>query len=647
MDDQLVLIALSDGNTVHLIDVREAEEEDLRDFLLDLFTNHKLIIHNAMFDLPWLFHRSEIAMVETFDTMVMEQMLTAGLDVEVSLAACVKRYFNEDLDKELQTSFGEGELSEEQLTYAALDAYWTYRLSERQFEEIDTNHLRTIMLIERNATPVFAAMKESGLAVDLKAHARIIDDYRDKALEYGERLLEALGPHHAKVELPKLEKMREAYQDWEARHAHALSSFATEWGAHQEAFDGLGGEIAAAAGDPFAAWWLGNKYHDQKLQPKYKEPMGLRRFRAVKEREWKKENPNPGEPPTGIAPLNLNSSQQMVAALNSAGIKISSYGADAIAEALVKSKNQKHIAILKDIQDFKRNETAVKNYSQKFLDRRWSDGKFHPEYRQYGAASGRPSAARINVMQIKRGPLREVIMPDSDRYVFIVCDYSQMELRLLAELTGDPVLIEAFVKGLDIHTETAISVLKAEDPSKEQRNAAKAVSFGIPYGGGPHMLQSKLMEQGQIIPWGEAKEIIDGWQEVHAVAWEGIESWRDHAVEQGWIATFFGRKRWFPKDAPPGNIRREGGNHVIQGTNADITKIAMAQIHRRLLPLGGMVKLNVYDEIVAQVPYELRHEGAEIVRQGMIEAAQLVLKRVPVEIDLTISQSWSEEDAID
>lgn len=646
LDDDLVLIALSDGERAHLIDVREIPDEVLGEWLrAELFPRHRLIIHNALFDLPWLFHRSGPVLVETYDTMVQQQLLQAGVFGPESLADCVRHYFDVELDKELQTSFDGGDLTEAQLEYAALDAYWTYRLFTAQRPRLEREGLETVSYIERMATPVFAAIRAVGLGVDPVRHAEVIAEYQKEAEEAGLKIVELLGEPHARRQYALLARMRETHQAWEQEYQRKRAEWEEEWRTNQTRWEESAGLLGATTGDPFATWWVQNRFHDLKLQPKYQEPMGLRRFRAVKEKEWKQRNPEPEKPPDGITPLNPNSRDHMLPALADIGIHLPDYSSESIAKAVMTTRAKGKLEVLKAIQDYKKAAKAVSTYGEKFLERRWSDGKFHYEIRQT-VSSGRPATAKPNVNQIKNGPLRRVIVPPPGM-AMVVADYSQMELRLLAELSRDPVMIRTFQDGIDIHSYTASQVFSVTEPTKDQRKAAKAVNFGIAYGMGAKTLQENLIEEEVFLSLEECQRVIDGWKEMFRVGWEALESWRAHGVEHGWIATAFGRKRWFPRDADPTSVQREAGNHVIQGTNADITKIAMAIAQRDLLPLGGTVVMNVYDELVAQAPRERIQEALPIVKRAMEDAARLVLKEVPIAVDAVATTSWNEDDLLE
>lgn len=645
LDDKLVLIALSNGTSAYLIDVRQHSRESIGTWLREeLYPRHKLIIHNALFDLSWLFDYSGPSTVQTFDTMVQQQLLQAGHFGPESLADCVEHYFRTELNKDLQTSFDSAILSDDQLRYAALDAYWTWQLKHQQATRLERQGLATVSYIEQMATPVFAAMRSVGLGVDEEVHATVIAEYAKQAEAHGMAIIDALGEYHARRQWSIIEKVREVHDLWQSSYDRNRAEWERQWQENQERWEREGGLLGAAVGDDFPHWWSAHRFHDQTLQKKYQEPMGLRRYRSMKERAWKQNNPEPEKPAEQITPLNPNSRHHMLPILEEIGVPLPSYKGEDIAAARMKTRKREHQRLLQTILDYKSNDKAVNTYGARFLARRWSDGRFHPEYRQM-VSSGRPASSGPNVNQIKRGPLRRVIVPD-EGHLFIAADYSQMELRLLAELTGDPQMIQAFVDGQDIHTHAAVTVFGVETPDGEQRSAAKTVNFGIAYGMGPRALQMNLMEQGIYLTIKECARIIEGWKENYSTAWVGIEGWRDHAVEERWVATAFGRKRWFARDLQDDSVRREGGNHVIQGSNADITKIAIARAQRDLIPLGGSVVMNIYDEIVATVPEAHAEEGRFIVSNAMIQAAEMVLTRVPVVVDPIISRSWSEEDAV-
>ncbi|MDE2711395.1 MAG: DNA polymerase I [Acidobacteriota bacterium] len=269
-------------------------------------------------------------------------------------------------------------------------------------------------------------------------------------------------------------------------------------------------------------------------------------------------------------------------------------------------------------------------------------GRLHTRLHQAVAATGRLSSTDPNLQNI---PVRS----DLGRQVrkafvaapgkrLLSADYSQIELRILAHLSGDPVLIEAFRSGEDIHARTANEVFGDFGLSPgEARRRAKIVNFSVIYGKTAFTLAKEIG-----VSTGEAKAFIDAYFDRYARVRDLIESIREEARTTGRVTTLFGRQRHIPEIRTTQRARREAAermavNAPIQGTAADLIKIAMLGVDRALLPTSAVVLLQVHDELLIEVePAEAEAVG-ELVRREMESVAEL---RVPLVADVTIADSW-------
>jgi DNA polymerase-1 len=222
-------------------------------------------------------------------------------------------------------------------------------------------------------------------------------------------------------------------------------------------------------------------------------------------------------------------------------------------------------------------------------------------------------------------------------------DYSQVELRLMAHLSGDESLIEAFRRGEDIHAATAAKIFHRElsEVSTEERRRAKTANFGIIYGISAFGLAQRLD-----IPRKEAKEIIDGYFESYPKVKEYMEQAIDNARQTGCVSTAFGRKRILRdinsrNAVARGVAERNAINAPIQGSAADIMKIAMIEIYRRFQQEGIRSKmiLQVHDEVIVDMLKEEQERVVAIVKEAMESAAQL---SVPLISDAGIGTNWLE-----
>ena len=275
------------------------------------------------------------------------------------------------------------------------------------------------------------------------------------------------------------------------------------------------------------------------------------------------------------------------------------------------------------------------------------DGRIHTTLNQTVAATGRLSSSDPNLQNI---PVRSSLgrrvreafrVPEGS--LFLSCDYSQIELRLLAHLSGDEGLVAAFCGGEDFHAETAARTfgVPLADVTPELRSRAKAVNFGIVYG-----QQAYGLSQSLKIPMGEAQEMIDRYFE----AYPGVRAYLDAVVqfarENGWVDTMYGRKRHVPDIGSRNHqlrsfAERTAMNHPMQGSAADIIKIAMAQVEARLAAEGlqARVVMQIHDELDLELPASELEVVSAVVRETMESVVQL---RVPLVADVAYGGTWAE-----
>ncbi|MDY6794276.1 MAG: DNA polymerase I [Actinomycetota bacterium] len=273
-------------------------------------------------------------------------------------------------------------------------------------------------------------------------------------------------------------------------------------------------------------------------------------------------------------------------------------------------------------------------------------GRLHASFNQTVTATGRLSSSNPNLQNIPiRTPqgrkIRKAFLPTSDAGTILSADYSQIELRVMAHLSGDDGLIKAFEEELDIHTSTAAEVFGSpfDKVTPEQRRQAKAINFGIIYGISPFGLSDQLG-----IGQDEAELYIKNYFQRYPGVREYLDAQVEEGRQSGYVTTLMGRRREIPELAA-GNIRirhlgeRLAFNTPIQGSAADIIKVAMVRVHRRLEEEGlesGMI-LQVHDELVLDV--EPGEEGAvtALVREEMEGACDL---DIPLKVDLGIGPTW-------
>ncbi len=277
-----------------------------------------------------------------------------------------------------------------------------------------------------------------------------------------------------------------------------------------------------------------------------------------------------------------------------------------------------------------------------------TDKRVHTTFNETVTTTGRLSSSEPNLQNIPvrtdfGRQIRECFVPLEAGHKFLSADYSQIELRLLAHLSEDEHLIAAFCSGVDFHAATASRVfdLPVEDITPELRSRAKAVNFGIVYG-----QQAFGLSQSLGIAFGEAKDMIDRYFE----AYPGVRAYLDGTIESakknGYAQTMFGRKRHIPElKASNANQRgfgeRTAMNHPMQGSAADIIKLAMSEVQRRLKDekYAAKLLLQVHDELDFSVPDDEIEKLSNMVKDVMESVAQL---KVPLVVDVSVGNTWAE-----
>lgn len=276
--------------------------------------------------------------------------------------------------------------------------------------------------------------------------------------------------------------------------------------------------------------------------------------------------------------------------------------------------------------------------------------RIHTSFNQAVTATGRLSSSGPNLQNIpirteEGRKIRKAFIPSGKDRLLLSADYSQIELRILAHMSGDKHLMKAFKEGLDIHSFTASLVFNIDEKSVtgEMRGMAKTVNFGIIYGMSPYGLSQSLN-----IDVNKAKDFIDAYFERYPDVKQYMESLMAEAREKGYVTTILGRRRYIPEiNSPDMRMRqfaeRTAINAPIQGSAADLIKVAMININGKLAKkgLGTKMTLQVHDELVFDVPKKELEESCRIVKDGMENVIKL---KVPVEAHMEVGKNWLEQE---
>lgn len=348
--------------------------------------------------------------------------------------------------------------------------------------------------------------------------------------------------------------------------------------------------------------------------------------------------------------FNINSPKQLgyilFEKLDLPVIKKTKTGYSTDAEVLEKLSSQHDI--VKKILEYRQIMKLKSTYVDGLLNIIKEDKKIHSSFNQTVTATGRISSTEPNLqnipVKVEMGRrIRKAFVPSDNDYSILSADYSQIELRVLAHIAKDKNLIEAFYNKLDIHTKTASEVFNVSlsEVTPLMRSRAKAVNFGIVYGISDYGLSRDLG-----IPRKEAKTYIDNYLDKY----DGVRKYMDDIIESaksdGFVTTILNRKRYIPEIKSTNfNVRSLGErlamNTPIQGSAADIIKIAMIKVYRELKKrsMKSRLILQVHDELILEVHCDEVDEVKAIIKDNMEHALTLT---VPLEVDINIGNSWFE-----
>lgn len=352
----------------------------------------------------------------------------------------------------------------------------------------------------------------------------------------------------------------------------------------------------------------------------------------------------------GVAEFNINSPKQLgdilFDVLKLPHGKKTKTGYSTNAEIL--EKLRPYHPIVEAVLDYRQLTKLKSTYADGLLKVADENGRVHTTFKQTGTATGRLSSTEPNLQNIPvrtelGRELRRYFLPENRDYVIVDADYSQIELRLLAAISGDENLCEAFREGADIHTSTAAAVfgVPREAVTPEMRKKAKAVNFGIMYGIGAFSLADDIGVSRQ-----QAQEFIDRYFGQFPKIDDYLKRTIAEAYENGYVTTLFGRRRYIAELSGKNKMQQKFGERVamnspIQGTAADLIKIAMVRVHNRLKREGLQARLilQVHDELLIEARRDCAERAMEILREEMENAAKLA---VPLTVEIHAGDTWFE-----
>ncbi len=594
--------------------------------LLDMLAGTDTPAHNAKFEWQHIKHHYGVELNNLKDTMLMEQVLTAGeRHGDYSLEAAVRRHLGIELDKGHQEGpWNNRPLRSEQLQYAAKDAEIVLRLYEVLSTRLEEEGLLPIAELENRVVPFTALMELTGVRFDRERWLGLEERARDERLEI-EHEMRAIAPVRS-----------EDVGEWNLNSPRDVRRMLEEAGI--EELEDTSKKSLETLEDtyPLVAAVL-----DYKRAKSLKDPGAMDKA-AASVREIA---PSKVEPPEE---WNFDSPQQIHEISAALSFELKDTSASTLSWYVSKHK------FFELLVRYRQKGKLVSTYGARWGEDAIRDGRVYPSYHQLGADSGRFSSSAPNIQNIPtRGGYRECFIAE-EGYAFVVADYSQIELRVLANQTGDEALLWAFRNEEDPHKVTAMKMAAknhVEDVTKEERARAKIVNYGISYGLTKHGLPNAAMKHyGVPMSVDEAAAYISAYFKAHPKIkkyQKRVEKNLNESLRKGVggidCYTPLGRRRKNVQN------KREAFNHPVQGAAADGIKEAMARLYERRHEFpNARPWATLHDSIAYTCPAEEAREVEEWLVSIMVEAMDDVVNsgghHVPVEVDSYIDNKWRSED---
>lgn len=342
----------------------------------------------------------------------------------------------------------------------------------------------------------------------------------------------------------------------------------------------------------------------------------------------------------GMAAVNLNSPIQLLKVLRAIGLDLASTDESTLSAL-------KH-PVGKALKEHRKHQKLLNTFLKKLPKHiNPATGRIHANFNQYGTLAGRFSCSGPNLQQLPRDKNIRALFKGNNGSKIITADYSQIELRILAEVSKEPKFIDIFNSGGDLHKLTASLVFhkNLDQVSKEERNIAKTINFGLSYGMGGGGLQANLKDNGIEISTEDAMEYIDTFFKSYPRVKGYLDDAGQIAVRDNQIRNMAGRLikyRPATNESERSAILREGKNNPIQSLNADILKGAMGRLYHKLRPYSTRLINVVHDELVFEVPGEHAETASKIVKEEMEAAGSEYLKSIPCIVEVVMGESWQK-----
>lgn len=524
---KLCIFQINTGDKVYVINVLNISNDNFHRVMDIINTTEKTwVLHNAKFDLKFLYAKDINVFASIEDTMLMQTCILQGrCNDKVSLKYLAEEYCGVELDKKEQLSDWTGILTDKQIVYAAIDVIILEDIYYKLKEIIKDRNLEEVASIENGVVKATARLEYTGVCIDVDA----------------------------------VRKFKRTLQ----KH-----------------IDGL-------------------------------------------------------KKPFDIQNVNVDSPIQLKRMLNKSGIPVTKTSKEELAKY---ADNP----LIIQIMDIKKAESLMKGIKTLLEGRDRTTNRVHCSYNQNMTSTGRYSTSKPNIQGLPHdNTVRSLIIAPENKKL-IICDYSQIELRIIAEVAEDTEMMNAYIEGKDLHRITAATVnqIPYDEVTSEQRKAAKAMNFGLIYGmGTKSFIKYAKTNYSVDIDEDDAVDMIDKFFCLYPKICERIFVMEDK--ETNYEVTRSGRIRIWQDSFPTMNVRC---NYEIQGLGADIIKLALARVEEELVCSGeAELMISVHDEIVIAADNDKAEEVAKKLKYIMEDSAKKYIHNVPIIADVSIGDSWAEK----
>jgi DNA polymerase-1 len=587
-NDRLILVQFSfKNNDVYVINVRNIGYDHCKSIFDKINQlNIKLIAHNATFDIKFIYTHFGIMLKNVHDTMVAEAILTAGLGkFKMSLAEVIHKYIGVEITKDTRKDFfnfpENSVVSYEMVAYAGIDVIHLMNIYKLQMKAMEDSKSLDVYNLEMMVIPAVASMEINGVSIDADKWKALVEK--------------------AEIDVKELDiKIREFFVE------NSKISGKTSL------------EVA----------------HMFKIPVKLKRDIEALSMivDASNIKKWLVDN------------INLGSPKQLKTCLHNVGIKV----ADTNEKTLRKLPKNEVIELIFKYREYDKKITSFGMNILELVNSK--TGRIHTHYSSIGTATGRFSSSVPNMQQIPSTNDYRNAFIAGDGKSFVAMDYSQQELRLAGAISNEDKFIEAYINNTDLHQLTAsllfgIPLNKVE---KSQRSIGKSINFAILYGTTDYGLKYNLD-----VSMEDARRFINNFYNGYPKLAMFKAYAEERIIELGFSVTPLGRRRYFtprPMFITPdelekyyGKLKREGFNHIIQGSGADITKMALQRMFFEN-PFGDKFKLilQVHDEIVTEVDDSVLEDGIKFMKSIMEQVEQRFLGKIPAAVDYKVGKMWSK-----